>query len=205
MARYFEDGYLYMQPKTFSMKGTAGQLSMTRWFIPVIFFLIASCHKESSPSGPPDSNGTTLDKQVYSDSLSTSSSAIQYTYNSSGDLFSIRAGSYPSGDTLIYSASGKLLKYKVGNFYESTMVYDSTGRIVGKSAISLSQNNTFNRTSYAYDNLGRIIADSTKDTSRVIMYHTYSYDTSNNIVKYQQFSWFNNSYYSTSGEGTVNC
>ncbi|MCW3116867.1 MAG: hypothetical protein JWM28_949 [Chitinophagaceae bacterium] len=154
--------------------------------------LIITSSKKDKPVAPPLSGGTTLDKEVYLDSVSGSVSTLYYRYNSSGDLVSISSGSGGlGGDSLIYSAPGKLLRYKAGNVWGVTMVYDSLGRISCKIGIAAGQTIPDTISIYAYDEQGRIISDTSYfGTDKVLEYHAYSYDNNDNIVSYQRYNRF---------------
>jgi hypothetical protein len=157
---------------------------ITAFFTGVAILLIASCKKDASTQQPPVSGGTILDKEAILDSTSGSISTLQYTYNSSGDLFSINSKSPNGGDTMTYSSPGKLLKYKAGNAWEVMMVYDSNGLITSVKSTSTQTN--FPRV-FTYDNRSRVVADTSfDDTGKVVFYNSFSYDNDDNIISYQE-------------------
>src|SRR4030095_13622026 len=151
-------------------------------FTALSILLNTSC-KKNSVSTPPDSGGSILDKEVWLESTSGGSSTLQYRYNSSGNLITISSGHPNGGDTLTYTADGKLSRYKAGNAWEVAMVYDSNGLITGVKKTSMQG---FGRV-FAYDGKGRVVADSSlDDMGKVVYYYSYAYDNDDNIISYKR-------------------
>ena len=163
-------------------------------YLSFLFLVLLFCTCKKDHSGPPEPKGTTLDRSEYTDNIGGSVSILVYNYNSYGDLVSISSGSGTGlgSDTLIYESAGKLLEYRAGSVWKTTMEYDGNGRIIKKTGI-LSQNTTpFVTTLYTYDNIGRITADSSiDDTGKVYEYHSFSYDNNGNMISYQISRRFN--------------
>ena len=154
----------------------------------IVFALsLNSCRKKDALTIP-SAGGTILDREEYFDSTSGSVSTLHYLYNSAGDLISIVAGSPNGGDTLFYDTPGKLSRYKAGNAWEALMIYDTTGRIVGKRTLFYSPQQSSGQGVFTYDDRGRVIADSGYDDSgKLWSYNSFSYDNDDNLISYQRF------------------
>jgi hypothetical protein len=161
-------------------------------------FLLLVCNLSCKKTKEYVSDGTLLSKVVYTEKYNgiTSTSTLQYSYNSNNQLVSI-ASDNAVINSFEYNASRQLITAKnftspQGTLDIATFVHDAQGRIVQKIDSPIQANLEADNHHYAYDLNNNIIADSTPNlvTPETIgAFDIYEYNVKGNVVKISSYDY----------------